>query len=251
MNENEHNASTRAGEPLATDLPPDALEYRSLSLLAVVTVLLGAISILSFLAPVLWFLALPPILLGAMTLSVLANRPDKVGRKGVLIAMVIAMFFGLLGPAHFYSSQWWVVRNGRRFADQWLEMVQRNELDQAYQFHLARTKRIKSDMTFKRFFTDFPDLKPERQAFFAVEPIKTIIDHRDDLTLEFVRGDVAKSTDQYDMVCFIYMATFHDGQGQRTLPLDVKFIRALDPKTGHWEWTLGQVDEFEKAKDDV
>ncbi len=235
---NESDASTRADKAPVTDLPPDAVEYRPLSLLAVVTVLFGLISILSFLTPVLWFLALPPILLGALTLRVLAKHPEKVGRKGVLAAIGIAIFFGLLGPAHHYSHQWWVVRNGRQFADQWLEMVQKGELDQAYQLHLVRSKRIKSDMTFKRFFTDFPDLKPERQAFFAIEPIKTIVAHREDLSLEYQYGEVAQSTDKYDLVCFVYLATFQDGQDQRTLPLDVKFIRTLDPKqvNGNGPW---------------
>src|SRR4051812_42983597 len=96
-----------------TELSPqvdrDLVEYRSLSPWAVAAVLLGVLSATAVIGPLLWFIPVTAVMVSLTALwKISASQGQRLGRGAALLGLMLAIFFGLAGPARTLSRQYWL-----------------------------------------------------------------------------------------------------------------------------------------------
>ena len=111
--------------------------YRPISKLAVLAVLLAVASPLALVTPLLWVIPFAALLTSVFALVVI-SRPGSgvIGRKAVLAAVATSCFFGAWAPARYLSWQAAVDRQSAALIDKWLELIRTDQLDAAYQMHV-------------------------------------------------------------------------------------------------------------------
>lgn len=121
----------------ATTEHDEELATASVSLLAVVGLGLGILSVAAPIHPVLWSL---PLLAGIV--NVLALRrirrywPGLAGRPLAWLGLALAVVMGVAAPTHAVVRHWIATIEAQRFAAQFFELLRDDEPQQAYQLTL-------------------------------------------------------------------------------------------------------------------
>ncbi len=130
-------------EPLASrDVSPEAemaAEYRPVSRLAVISLLLAVGGIGAVMSTLMICLAVAAAALAVAALWSIAraDRPP-LGRKAALVALLLSLFCGAWGLTWRTVRQQVICDEAQQLADQWLQLVQAGRLQEAHQLHLSR-----------------------------------------------------------------------------------------------------------------
>jgi hypothetical protein len=84
------------------DAPADEIQYRSLSALAVVAFLLGILSLLALLSPILWVVPLCAVAVGAIALRAIYQDSQKSGERLAKIGLLLALTVGLWAVSYHF-----------------------------------------------------------------------------------------------------------------------------------------------------
>ncbi len=122
-----NSEASQPDDPLL-DAPADEIQYRSLSALAVVALLLGILSLLALLSPILWIIPACAVAVGALALRAIYQDSQKTGERLAKIGMLLAVTVGLWAASYHFAREWYLFHTAKKFADQWLEVVQGGDL---------------------------------------------------------------------------------------------------------------------------
>ena len=93
----------------------DELPYRSVSSLAVLSLVLGLLSVTALTSPGAWLVPLPAALCAVWALHRIRQRPDELlGRKAALAGLALALSFGCWAPARYFTDRWLINRQASR-----------------------------------------------------------------------------------------------------------------------------------------
>ena len=165
-------------------------EYRSLQSLAVLTLVLGILSCLALFRTMFWIVPLVTLILGVIALRLLAANPEKIGRKAAIWGMALALLFGAWAPSRYFSRQWWLAGQARTYADAWMELVQQKKLKEAHQLHgRQETSERARGSRWTSTIGTISTRRPNYDAFFAAEPLKTFSELTGAVQVEFERTE--------------------------------------------------------------
>jgi len=225
-----------------TDAPPEVGHYRNPSLLAALTVLMALLSLMALSGTTLWFVPWLTVLLGIVTLRSLAIHPEKMGRRPVLAALALAIFLGTFGPARYYSRRVWLESKAKDYASQWLELVRKNQLDEAYQLHILRKNRIEKNLSFDEYYKETPGIKVDFNEFFDGDALRTLVMHRKTAKIRYDGVyDFFPKLD-FDLVALRYVVDYEQDGETRHLPLYVEIVRDGVAFQGAHDWFVGRVE---------
>jgi hypothetical protein len=114
--------------------------------LAVACTIAGVLSLLAVFHP-----ALVVIPLATLVLAVLAWRqihqhePPAIGKKGVQVAVLLAVFSGVEGPTHALALRAWLIRESRVDAERFLALLQASAPQRAFQLTRDPNVRLPVD----------------------------------------------------------------------------------------------------------
>lgn len=221
----------------------DDIAYRSPHPLTILAVLLAILSPLALLSPILWVVPVLAVLVAiAALIKLAAGSEEKVGRKGALIAMAVALCFGTWGPARYVSRQQWLYRQARVYADAWLQLVQDQRLEEAHQLHLTSRERMADDVPLDEYYGGLPYVSSAFRDFFENEPLRHVVEMKKHAgRIEFDAYIGYKHRTHRDVVTLRYLLRLRIGNIENVLPLRVEMKRELDTDTGYRNWYVDTV----------
>jgi len=224
-----------------SDAPSEVRQYRNPSLLAGVTAVLGLLSLTALTSTSLWFIPWVTVMLGIIVLRTLARHPEKMGRRPVIVALVLAVFVGTLAPAKLYSRQMWLQTKAKGYAQKWFDLVTNNKLDLAFQLHVPRSQRIERSMSFDQYYQDTPGIKVEYDAFFSGEAVQNVVHHAQTATLTYAGLAGFFPESGFDAITLRYLLKSDDTETTaKTIQIEV--VRDAQPIDGVHDWYIGRVE---------
>ena len=91
--------------------------------LAILTLVLGCFCFPALFRTTLWVFPVVTLVLGVVSLRVLASNPERIGRKAAWLGILLAAFFLAWAATSHYIREAWLVNHARQFADAWLELL--------------------------------------------------------------------------------------------------------------------------------
>lgn len=216
-------------------------QYHSMSALAVTVTILGLLSCASLLTPNLWFLPPLVVVLGAVAIRTLKSNPEKIGRKGVLVGITLAVLFGTWAPARYYSRKHMLYRQARQYADAWIDLVRHDKLYKAHQLHLPKIERVADDAALKDEYNTIAYAKSEFYAFYEEKPLQAILKSKGRVSVEFQALEDYEPLFTQDLLTLRYLVTYEEQGQQKTIPMRIALERQRDLQTGDHDWYVYRV----------
>ena len=164
--------------------------YRSVSVLAVVAVLLGLLSIVATFHPAGWAVAGVGVFVSAASVVYLTACRDRLaGRNGAVFGLCLSLFFGTWGIGEHTSKRYLVAQNAMKFATAWLEFTTRGELEKAHQATLNYRFRQPRGTDLRSYYANNEQDSSDMQSFFAEGIMKDLVQLGSDATINLAKVD--------------------------------------------------------------
>lgn len=212
--------------------------YRGVSVLALVALVFAGASALALAHPLLW--VVPPV---AAVLAILALRQinaegsNVTGRGIALLALFLALVFGVWAPSRLLSRQWTLYAQARVFADQWLALFKEGKREELHQLTLREVERQDPGADLKKFYAESLVGGDALRRMFNTRPPKTLIELGDRATYEYVGGEFVPPPENHRQSVWLAYRVKYEEQGQtRVLPLWIELQRERVANTNDYLW---------------
>jgi hypothetical protein len=138
--------------PFSTSEQPDD-EYRPLSQLAIVCLVVSVLSPLALVIPVLWIIPLVAIVLAALSLrAIAASEGELRGRGLAATALALALLFLSWAVAGEVSTNVVLARQSRQHAETWWQLIHEGRTYEAHQLTLGHSVRLPADVSLEEMY---------------------------------------------------------------------------------------------------
>jgi hypothetical protein len=212
---------------------------KTISRAALVALVLGLFSALTLVSLLLAFIPLLTIVLGALSLrSIRASEGRVVGAWPAAIGVCMATFFLGWSVTQSFSRELTLEGHGRRFAEAWLALVAKGDLQQAHQMMVPAHNRILSAELRKEFYEKNPKALEELNTLFSRPPLNEFIAQGPAVPFRFDTPAGGDRTGYQDRVVLKYLFDRSDGSSQ---PLWITVRREYHVEEGHADWEIENI----------
>ncbi len=204
-----------AGESYMVELPEDDLEtYRTLTPWALVSLLLGLLSALALLSPLLWILPLGAVVSAGIALSAIhAYAPRIIGRNLALVGLALGLIFGVTAPTRLASRDYWLKVRAKQAVDEWLAFLNHGEGEKAYMVSVSQFFRQPLDASLAHAIQSEPETQRQYNDYLSHPDIKALLDARGTIQVISREATVVEPENNNDVVaCKYEIHLQHDGQ---------------------------------------
>lgn len=164
--------------------------YRSVSLVCVLALVGGLLSVVALAHPILWLVPFIFLTLGFWGFRQVTKKSDQyIGKTAALIGICVSMFFLSLSVSKYYSERWLVSHHARQFAQEWLESLVGNQHEKAHQGWLEYYYRQPDGTDLSDYYTQNVADKEDLDKFLALEEVRDLCQLSENASVEFVRTD--------------------------------------------------------------
>ena len=230
------------------------VEYRRISVLAVVSCLLGVLSITTFSGPLLLALPVAGVGIGLLALAKIAAGEGRLaGRRLALAGIFLAVLFGVAATARPMVHRQLLHRQAEAFTRQWFQLIAEGEVEQAVDLVNPEVK--------SHWIPRNPDGKP-----LDPENIEgSILDHfrQDEVVVKLLELGPSATYQCKDYsaplhksntrtaVYQTYLISSDNGKpGEGPLSVMIDLVKTHRPRAGQPAWSTGQWKLEAKAPDD-
>jgi hypothetical protein len=216
-------------------------QYRSVSVAAVFALVLGLLSPLAVLHPVLWAVPLAGIVVGLFALFQLRSGAGQLtGRRAAVWGLALCAVFGAAGPARYLSRQSLVRREARQMADQWLGYLRAGDQYKAHQLIFDPGHRAPLDDALPRYYERNREERTSLAGYVVEEPMKTLLALGDKARIENVGAIEHQSEGQRDVVVQQYRVSYPEAGQTRQFYVQVALTRQLYGRDRLGQWSVGK-----------
>ncbi|MCA9247267.1 MAG: DUF4190 domain-containing protein [Planctomycetales bacterium] len=217
-------------------------EYKTLSVPAVIALILGLLSPIAWIGPVLWIVPGAGIALAVLALRSIARRPASLtGRKTAIVGLALSLLFGSATLSRAASRTWWLRSEARQVAAQWIDLLATDQPARAHRWTLPPEKRPVDDDSLWTFYQTTADAQESLREFVAQRPIRYLLAHGDQVQVRFwMAEDPGPAHDGADLVRLYYAVTDERAEGKQSFFLRLVMRREVgvaDPGA----WTMSEV----------
>jgi hypothetical protein len=153
-----------------------SLEYRPVSVWAIVVLVLGLLSATAFVHPLLWLIPPLGVVSGLLTLRrIRTQEPRPFGRSMALAGVALSVFFGVAAGAHLWSYRYLGQIEARYTAQQWFEYLRQGEPQKADQLCENPLTRPPLDDGLWGFYRTHQDAREGLRKFVANPLVRTLL----------------------------------------------------------------------------
>lgn len=169
----------------------DLLEYRELSRLAVVGLVLGLFSILALFTSILWVVPVVAIAINLVAWYQISRSETLTGKSLAVVGLALAALFFGGSVTQTTLQKRWLVRDSRQMAQGWLELILEKKFLQAHQLTVHPDGRQPPTASLAAYYTK-DETTQEALHGFETGPAIRAIEFWDGGPLEarFVRDGV-------------------------------------------------------------
>jgi len=218
----------------ATNDPSDfedelSVQYRTVSIPAVLGLLLGGLSVLSLVGPTHWMWPLAGVLLNWRALhSVATSRGAQTGRGIAMLGMFLSVMFGVAGPVDFWGSRWLLQQSAVPATEKWIAALRDNQPEKALQLTTFAMLRQSAGADLTRYYRTHKDAHEQLKNYVADPVVKTLLllGKRAEVRLYETSPPVIE--DHREVLGKVYAVTYDDQDVKKTFFFSMTLERAPD-----------------------
>lgn len=217
-------------------------EYRSVSKLAVVALILGIASALAWIGPYAW--AIPVVALCVSLISLARiNRPalGLSGRKAAIGGLCLALIFGIGAPTRYYTYRYLVQREGLQFAMQWFEHIRNGDVEYAHQMAVPITQRQPTTDDLSRFYREHPQSAAELRVYADSALVRTLLELGDRANVRIYHRFGVSVSPLTDELLDEFAVTYEENGEKKTFFLYVLLERHFNSFSGRGHWRISDI----------
>jgi hypothetical protein len=218
----------------------ESQEYRSLSIPALISLLLGLASVLSLVHVIL--IAIPLIGLATSAVALLRTRTTATsGRSLALIGLALSTFFAAFAVSQYTASQA-ILRNfAQRAAGQWIALVQAGRLHEAHQWSLSVSLRMERDDLLEAYYEEHLNQKHAMNEMFQRSGLRELVQLGKNGVVRRTGGRQVHQDRSQQIFEFDYLVT----GPQIESPFQLLVTRRWNLDYLRYDWIVGPVPEKE------
>jgi hypothetical protein len=232
--------------PLETQLEPAAIDgsmsvqgYRALSILAMVSLGLGLLSAVAIASPILGIVPLVAIVVSGVALRRIALDSERLsGRWMAMVSLVLASLFMGWGLSRDFSRRERFFTHARKFADDFLEVLNRRAGYAAHQLKVQRKYRMDPNINLDAAYQQDENASREYEAFVGESPVKEILEASPNARFEFV-GFLRHTPSGFVDTVFLQYSYQTPTEGRR--PFWIKVRRTYSNLSDRADWNIEDV----------
>ncbi len=214
-------------------------QYRSVSRLAIVALLLGLASGLSMLHPILFVVPVVAIPTGLAALRHLRQRQDVIiGGPLAIVGLCLALLFGALGSTDLLISRVILTRQARALADSWCALLQQGATRQAHQWTLASSGRRAPGIPLDDVYVEGSDNLVDFEAFLNTPMTARMVKAGQAGQVRYRGLEGVDQDPQSQLFRLRYDFASSDQKAQRCI---IMVRRSVDPDTFRVSWRIQSI----------
>jgi hypothetical protein len=213
-------------ESSATDsfAPPADPErdYKRVDAWAVGGLLLGFLSPLTLIAPILWLVPLLGLAANGLALRRMKLDSNLVGFKAALLGLALSIVFGVAPVAQYLTSFAVLSRQARPIADQWFEYLRQDSPEKALMLKMAPDYRQPMNEDLWLFYRHNGDANRDLRTFVQHPLVRALLVLGDRAQVRFYKTTAVDTLGSLGQVQYWYTVTYPDHGDKKTF-----FVRIL------------------------
>ena len=207
----------REQKTVVTDrVDPTLLEYRAVSVAALVGLLLALASAAAFWHPVLWSLPLIAVIVNSFALRRISqDSPRLVGRAAALSGLALAVAVGVAAPTRHFGLQARAEYEARKLVQSWFDALKNQGFDQAFELTLEVLERQPTREDRRAFYANEPKARNALRAFSTDAVVRAIAELGDAAQVRFLETRRYHATPYKERVWSLWAVTYEQ-QGRPT-----------------------------------
>jgi hypothetical protein len=202
-------------------------DYRTVEPWAIVALVLGAVSAVALLDPLL--LLVPLVALGASVVALvrLARDTDRSGRAAALAGLALAIMFGVAPVAQMATTWAMLSRQARGVGDQFFEYLRERSPEKAMMLRFAPDQRRPFDNLLWKFYQSDNEAQQNLRAFVQHPLIKTLLALGPKAQVRFYKTLRVGNEGSRGLVSYLYTVTYSDDDPKRPNAKTTFFVNLL------------------------
>lgn len=227
----------------------DALEYRALEPLAIVSLLLGLASPVAIFQPLLSVVPILGLLTASVALAKIARDRTRGGRNVALAGIVLATFFLALPLARYASAQLLLRGQAVPVATEFLQRLRNRHPEQAVLLQMAPDYRPPVDDGLWSYIRNDDAARKQLRTFVEQPVVRMLLALGPEAEVKLFKVNGVGSGNKMALADVHYTITFKDEDGQRkTLVVGILLERHAQPMNA--ELNPWRVREFTAEMND-
>lgn len=149
-------------------------EYRRQNILAIIAAILGVSSAGTMMSPFLVILPLLAIFFGACGLGACYRRDDLGGKVPAWIGIALALFFMSWAASQFCVARCVLYSEAYSAAEDWIELVTKNERKIAHQAMMSVTRRQATGLSVDEYYSMDAEAMKQMDEIFSESPFSEL-----------------------------------------------------------------------------
>lgn len=213
------------------------VEYRQLSVPALLTAAVGLLSLPALLAPSLLFVPLLGLVLALIAWRQAAARPGQLRGLGwAWLGAAIVLFVLGTATARSYTERTWVSGQARLFAEQWLRDIQAGRTACAHELTLPR-KRVAVEELLQGILAEDAAQQKKYEEYWQKPPLSNLRQAGAGLTWEFNKTFWGGSNELQTLIGVRFLARTNEA-GAAPLRLELVVERRQTPHESEPTWLI-------------
>jgi hypothetical protein len=229
------------------DLETEEGSYRSVSLMAVLALVLGLLSPLAFAHALLWTV---PIVGAALAVAAIAridrSSGELVGRKAAVAGLALALIAGMGAVTYTIARPLWLARRADQLAQRFLDLLAAGEAREAHQLWARPQFRFLPGGNLEELYAEHPQAQKDYESFVERPNIKDLLALGREAQIEHekTRHTYRDEVVEYLMAFYRVRGTTPDGEIDKRIKLIIE--RAMqEDKQERWR-VSGEEEVFEE-----
>jgi hypothetical protein len=218
----------------------ELIQYRSLSSLALLGLLLGLVSVFAYWQPALVVIPAIGAVVSGLALRRVSRDPQALsGRWLALAGLALAIGFGSAGIARFASFHWQFERQARTVVELWFEYLANAEPHKAHQLTKSPAERLPLDNKLWRAYRSNNELQAGIRDYVRQQPIRTLLALGHTAQVRFYQTEAPTRNMGDGGTAEVYAVTYPDAGQTKTFFVHVTVARIKRDQADVPGWVVG------------
>jgi hypothetical protein len=230
---------------LQSEAPSEAIEYRPMSILAVLTMILGVGSILALAGPVLLFIPGLTLLMGLLAWrSIGRSEGGLAGRNAIVWGLGFAIFFTAMSLGRFLTQRALVARDARQISETFISLLLANQPQKAHQLQYLEHLRQPSGTSLWLHYRTTGDDYDALRRFVDAPLVHALLSLGSKATVRYYATEDISEAGGRTYVVQLYTVTYQEKGKPQTFYARITSRRDIDFETGILSWSI---DNYESG----
>ena len=230
---------------LQPEADANVIEYRPVSMLAVLTLVLGLASALALAGPVLLFIPGICVLIGLFAWRSIASSDGSLaGRNVILWGLAFASFFTAMSLGRVLTQRALVVRDAKQISETFLSLLLANHPEKAHQLQLLEHVRQPTGTSLWLHYRTTPDDYDALRRFVDAPLIHALLSLGPKAKVRYYDTEDITESAGRTYVVLLYTVTFGEQGKPQTFFARLTARRDIDVETGILSWSI---DNYESG----